>query len=173
MAKTTRSVSLKRGYFKVNLTAAINTALSLGIATPPEVLDLSSVVESLEQNAQAERILNEDFVIGDDDPIITPENTLSAEAYLCTMYYTQGKETLGSGTWDPYTEIIRAIHEHDTALPVQFDWSVGGAVGDEEESTSATDCYITAISKPVVGGSGKVRVTFAFRTPKTTRSIIT
>lgn len=170
MAKTTKSISLKRGYFHVNITATHTAALA-SLTTAAE-LDLSLVVESVEQNAQAERVVNEDFVIGDDDPIITPENTLSSEAYLCTMYYTQGKETIGTDLVDPYTDVIRAIHENDTALPTQFLWSVGGATGDEEEATSTTDCYITAISKPVVGGSGKVRVTFAFRTPKTTVSVV-
>lgn len=172
MAKTTKSISIKRGYFHVDISAAIVAALA-GLTTAEE-LDFSSVVESIEQNNEAEREISEDFVIGDADPIITPEDVLTSEGYLVTMFYTQGKETIGTDSLDPYTDVIRAIHENSTALPVQFLWSVGGNTGDEEEQTSTTDCYITAVSKPVpsASSSGKSRVTFAFRTPKTTVSVI-
>ncbi len=172
MTKTTKAISIKRGYFHVDITAAIVAALS-GLTTVEE-LDFSSVVEVVEQVQEAASEIAEDFVIGDDDPIVTMDASASAEKYKVTMFYTQGKETLGTDSVDPYTDVIRAIREHTSPLPVQFLWAVGGNTGDEEEATSATDCYISSISKPVpaASGSGKVRVTFNFTTPKTVVSVI-
>lgn len=172
MAKTIYSVDGRRGYFKINITTAINTALGLAIATPPEEVDLSKVVESVEQNQTADREIAEDYVIGDPDPIVTPAEAHSAESYTVTLFYTQGKETVSSVNVDPYTDILRPLHQLTTALPLQCFWSVGGDVGDEEEATDADETFITSLSKPVVGQSGKVRVSFTIRTPKTQVSVI-
>ena len=170
MAKTTYTKDGRRGYCKVTVTAAMVSALAT--LTTAEEVDLSSVVEQIEQVQTADREIQEDYVIGDVDPITTPEETLSAERYRITLYYTQGKEQLGTDNIDPYSDLIRPLHEQAVALPFQHKWSVGGATGDEEEATSSTDTFIESIDKPVVGQRGKVKLTYTIRTTKTTASVI-
>ena len=167
MAKTAYSTSARRTKMEVELTAAINTALTLGIATPPETLDISSIHVEIAQGQAATREVDEQFVTGDLSPIITPDGVVSSEKYQVTILYTQGKDQVGTGNWDYYSDILAPLHLLGTANPLQHKWSpAGGAVGDEQYVTSATETFLTSVPKPVGGASSeKIKITYEIVTP--------
>lgn len=170
MTKTVYSTDGRRGYCKVVVSAAMVSALST--LDTAEEIDFSSVVEQIEQTQTADREIAEDYVIGDIDPIVSPEEVLTSERYRVTLYYTKGQEALGTDTIDPYSDLIRPLHELAVALPIQHKWSIGGETGDEEEATSATDTFIQSIDKPVPGTRGRMKLTYTITTTKTAVSVI-
>jgi hypothetical protein len=167
MAKTTNATSARRTKIEVALTAAINTALSLGIDPPPEDLDISSIHVGIEQSQISEREIDELFVTGDVTSIITPDAVVSAEKYDITVLYTQGKDTIGTGNWDYYSDILAPLHLLSGALPLQHKWSpAGGNVGDEQYVTDPDMTFIMSVPKPVGGAtSEKIKITYSIFTP--------
>lgn len=167
MTKTTNSTSARRTKIEAVITAAIDTALSLSATTPPEDLDFSSIHVGIEQGQVSEREIDELFVTGDVTSIITADGVVSAEKYNITILYTQGKDTIGTGSWDFYSDILAPLHLLGTALPFQHRWSpAGGNVGDEEYFTDPDMTFIMSCPKPVGGASSeKIKLTYSIFTP--------
>lgn len=169
MAKTNNSVFGTKGYLKVEVTAAMVSALAS--LTTAEVIDISPIVESIEQTSEEESEIAADHALGDNDPILDVNPNRGVESYQITLFHTRGLEALGTDLIDPYEDIFRAIRENDPTLSVPITWSMGGESGDTEEASSSTETFITGIGKPV-SADGKVRVTVSFTTPPTTSSVI-
>lgn len=174
MAKTTFSKSARNLKLEVVITAAINTALSIGIVTPPVDVDLSSMLVGIELSKESEREIDETHVTGDPTPITTADNAISNERYKVTLLWTQGKETIIDGSSDPHKDLLRPLHLLTTALPLQHKWSpAGGAVGDEEYSTDADETFLIKVPPPVGGASSKkVMLVYEFVTPPATVAVI-
>ena len=172
MAKTTKAISGAIG--KCYLVLSTEWVTALASLTTAETIDISSLVKSVTQNNVAERTIDKDYVIDDPNPIISPENTLTAERYTIAFYYTQGQETIGTDALDPAT-LLREMHLHPVQYPLQFKWVIGKpTVGNEEYSTSPTDSYLVSVATPVVAGqgSGKVLIPVVVDTPPPTVALI-
>lgn len=169
MSKTVYSIYGDGGFVKLTVSAAL--AAAVDTLTTPEAIDLSSCVEKLEQVTEEESEVSQDWVVGDNDPIVDVSEKRGMERYRVTLFYTQGKEELGTDALDPYSDLVRAIREQAPAVSVPHSWSIGGASGQEQEATDTNKTFITKISKPVFGKE-KVRVTYEFVCPPTTKSVI-
>ena len=170
MTKTTKSVDGQYGLVEMTFSAALVAALAS--LTTAETIDISSVVARVEEGNSISREITEDPVVGDKTKIISPSTSLSAADYTIFFYYTQGKEALGTDTIDPVV-ILREAHLLATPLPISFAWSIGGAVGDEKETTSATDTYIQSVGTAVPGESGRKLIPVHIFTSDVTVSTIT
>ena len=161
MAKTTNSIGGRRGNISAVVSAAMVSALS-GLTTA-ETIDLSSVSVAMEEVSAAVREVDEDYVLGDASPIITADDVLSSREFRMDFYYTQGSETLGTDTLDPYA-MYKEVHEHTAALSFQHTWGIG-ATPAETFTTSATETFIMEVTTPVpTGERNKVRFSVRFRT---------
>lgn len=169
MAKTTKSVDGQYGL--VELTFSAEAVAALASLTTAETIDISSIVARVEEGSTSSREVTEDAVVGDTTKIISPGTSLSAEEYTIYLYYTQGKETLGTDSIDVVT-VLREAHKLATPVPIPFGWSIGGAVGDERFDTSATDTYLKSIGGAVPGEAGRKLIPVTVFTSETTPSTI-
>ena len=169
MTKTTLSIDGQYGSVNMTITAALVSALAS--LTTAEAIDISSVVARVEEGSAPTRQNAEDTVVGDKTKIISPATSISAASYTIYFYYTQGKETLGTDDIDPVT-ICREIMQLAVPLPIVFDWSIGGAVGDEK-STTAVDTYIQSVGNQIPGTAGKMMIPVQIYTSNVTTAVIT
>lgn len=165
MAKTANTIGGRRGNITAVVSAAMVSALS-GLSTA-ESIDLSSVSVSMEENSAAVREVDEDYVLGDQLPIITADDVLSSREFTMTFYYTQGAETLGTDTLDPW-ELYNEVHTHSAALSFKHTWGIGASPA-QTFSSDATETFIMEVGTPVpTGQREKVRFTVRFRTSAVT-----
>lgn len=169
MTKTTKSVDGQFGLVEVTFSAALVTALTSLITA--ETVDISSIVARVEESSSSSREITEDTVVGDITKIISPESTLSAAEYVIYFYYTQGKETLGTDAIDVVTVLMEA-HKLNPAISIPFGWSIGGAVGDEREDTSATNTFLKNVGTAVPGEKGRKLIPVTIFTSDVTPSTI-
>ena len=169
MTKTTKSVDGQYGLVDLTFSAAL--VLALASLTTAETIDVSSLVARVEESSSSSREVTEDPVVGDITKIISPGSSLSAAEYVIYFYYTQGKETLGTDNIDVVTVLMEA-HKLNPAVPIPFGWSIGGAVGDEREDTSATDTYLKNVGTAVPGEKGRKLIPVTIFTSDVTPSTI-
>jgi hypothetical protein len=164
MTKTVNTINGSRGVIKVTITAAMVAALD--DFDTAEQISLESVTAAMTQQQNASREMSEDFVLGDAEPIITPDIQYGPRRYQLDIFYTQGLEQLGTDQLDPY-KMFKDIFEYNAApFAVQFYWIVGtGASGQQTFTTSAAQTFIREISDPVPAGTReKVRFQVVFET---------
>lgn len=167
MTKTTKSVDGQKGLVEMTTTSVHTTVL--GSLTTAEDMDLSSVVARVEEGSPPSLEIQADPVVGDDTKIISPATSFDPGDYTIYLYYTQGKETIGTDLVDPVT-VIREIFK--AKLPIQFHWSVGGEVGDEKFSTDPDNTYIQSVGTATPGEAGKKLVPVHIYTADVTPSTI-
>lgn len=148
MAQTAQAISPRNGKLELVVSAAIVSALSNITA---ESIDISSIVKNI-SGGEISREVEKEFVIGDSTPITTYDTRIDYGDFTITFLYTNDKETLGTDNLDIYT-FLKDVMEHTAAdLSLQFIWSpAGGAVGDEELLSSATQSFIKNLTAPVGG----------------------
>ena len=176
MSKTTLSISGRRFKLEVVLTQAILEEV-LGVTAPatPATIDISSIAVSIEENQAVSRELITDYVFGSIEPIIDVDDVIAAQTYTVTIMYTQGKEQFGTGNWDFHRDILQKLVLERPALTFPHIWSpAGGAVGDEEFLTDATETYLMMVGKPVSSSSGeKIKVTYQIAATGVTSALAT
>ena len=174
MAKTPNSVSARRMKSEVVITAAINTAISLGIITPPATVDFSQIVVEVSQPTSPQRPVDKQPVQGDNYPILTQDEGISETVLSWTILYTKGLDALGAPAFDFYNDLLRPLVHHSTNLSLQHIWSATGAVGDVEYTTDATESFLTTVPDPVGGAtSEKIKLTYTLETARVIAAVIT
>ena len=167
MAKTANSVNPKRAKVELVITDEIVAALA-GLTTP-ETIDISSIVTNVGGGEGAARSIEEQFVVGDDSPILDYNTQLNATEFTIEFLYTNGKDQLGTDLIDIYTDVLFPLLRYTAEdLPLQLIYSLdGGDVGDDEILTSATETFLMSAPAPVGGvdTGGKVKLTATLKTP--------
>ena len=159
MAKTVNAVNAKRGKVELVFDAALVAALAS--LTTAETIDISSIVKNI-SGGDLTRAVEKEYVIGDDEAIDDYDSKLVYSNLVIILLYTNGKDSLGTDTVDIGTILDEVAVYTTTDLTLPVIWSVaGGAVGDEERATGASDTRIVGLTPPVGGvdSSGKVQRT--------------
>lgn len=157
MAKTAASVSSRRAKLEVVLTSAIGTALST-ISTA-ETVDISSVIRTFTSPA-LNRVVNETYVIGDDDPILDYDTRKQRNEITSTALYTEG-DTLGTDNFDLHEFLMELIEYTTSDLPLQIIYSPkGGANGDYEYTSDASETFLTTVGEIVSNPDTAERLSF-------------
>lgn len=171
MAKTTKSVTGRYAKLEVVVSAAMVSAI--GSLTTAETIDLSSIFSGPAAQDQAPtKDVEETPVSGDAEPI-NSVGSASSRRFSYTFLYTEG-DTIGTDNLDPYQDLFKPIIDYEGDLPVQFIYSPkGGASGDYEYTTSATDSFIISVTDPVGGvNSSKLMYTVSIVTGTYTPSTV-
>lgn len=173
MAKTTQGISPRKAKLEMVVSAAMVTAIAA--LSTAETVDLSSCIKGTDGGGLT-RVVEKEWVIGDDEAITTYDTRLTRGDLNVVGLYTNGKETLGTDTFDLYS-VLKSLAEYTASdLSVQFIWSpAGGAVGDAEYTTDATESFIASLSDPVGGveTTGKQQFTMAISSPSLAESTVT
>lgn len=164
MAKTANAVNAKRTKIELVINAAWVAALaSLSTA---ETVDFSSVTKSI-SGGELTRETQKEYVTGDAAPIIDQDTDLVYSDIVITFLYTNGKDTVGSDNIDVGAVLDEMAVYVASQIPLPVIWSVaGGAVGDEERISDASETYIKGLTPPVGGvdSTGKVQRTLTLGT---------
>lgn len=171
MAKTAKSKTFRFAKVEIVISA---TNVSDTALTTAETIDLSSIFAGpLDQPQISSRDIEETPVSGDPTPILSA-GPAGARKFAFTFLYTEG-ETLGTDNLDPYQELFKVCHEASVAQSLQMIFSpAGGAVGDNEYTTHASESFIESLSDPVGGvDSSKIMFTVVIATPDLTVGTVT
>ena len=173
MAKTANATGAKRAKVELVVSSAMVTALAS--LTTAESIDISSIVKSI-SGGDLTRGVEKEYVVGDSAAIETYDPQLIYSDMVIVFLYTNGKDTLGTDTID-VGEILDELAVYTTSnLSPQIVWSMaGGAVGDEERLTGATDTRIVGLTQPQGGvdTTGKVQRTLTLSVQTVTKATIT
>jgi hypothetical protein len=173
MAKTTKSKTFYAADFGIIISAELVTAVGGAMAglITAERISFKPVLAEITQGQTSERAHSATHVVGDPDPLIGT-GPRSEEVYTANIVYTEG-EALGTDLLDPYEDILIPIFALHPAVPVQFYWQVDEENSTIEHVTSATDCFLKSIGKPVGGATAnKVMIPITFVTPFVTPSAV-
>jgi hypothetical protein len=107
--------------------------------------------------------INKEFVTGSPvEAIVDADERITYAPLVVTGLYTNGKETLGTDNLDPY-KLLRAIKTANPPLSVQIiDSPAGGAVGDLQYTSDATETFLSDITYPEGGAEDSAKIPFSF-----------
>jgi len=172
MAKTANATHGKRTKVEAVMTAALVAALAS--LTTAETIDWSSVVKSI-SGGELTRTVEKEYVTGDDTPILSYDTNIQYSDIVIVFLYTNGKDTIGTDLIDfgEFLDDLAVVTSSDLSLPII--WSVaGGAIGDEERLSSATETFVVGLTAPVggVGDNAKVQRTLTLSTSQVTKATV-
>ena len=151
MAKTTHALNPGRAKVEIGITTEMVAAFA-GLTTV-ETIDISSIVTNIGGSLGVVREVADQYVVGDDTPIIDISTKIPRSDLTIEFLWTDGKDTLGTDLLDIYTDVLLPLSKYtDAALPLPVTYSLsGGDVGDNEVITSTTETFLTNLPAPVGG----------------------
>ena len=160
MAKTVNSVRPDRAKVEIGITTEMVAAFA-GLTTV-ETIDISSIVTNVGGSPGVVREVSDQYVVGDDTPIIDVSTKIARSDITIEFLWTDGKDTLGTDLLDIYTDVLFPLAKYTDgglSLPLTYSLS-GGDVGDNEVITNPTETFLTNLPAPVGGvdTGGKVKV---------------
>ena len=172
MAKTPNAVNSKRTKVELVISAAMVTALAS--LTTAESIDISQVVKTI-AGGDLTRVVDKEYVTGDSSAILSYDTDIQYSDIVLNFLFTNGGDELGTDDLD-IGELLDELAVYiDSDLSLQIVWSVaGGAVGDEERLSSATETFIIGLTPPVggVGDNAKVQRTLTLSTSQVTAATV-
>lgn len=144
MTQTAYSYTAGKGSFEIQITAALDTAVSaIAAGDVGEWVDVSSVLQNRESSAR-QRETSEEYVTGSTDPILTVADQIGAQEHTLTVLDTDGAaEDYGlAGSINVYDDILLPAFINKLSLPIRYT-DKGNTTGNK--LYTHTGSYITSL----------------------------